>query len=84
MAGLASPPILHIVENITRPEALRDLRAFYAPGGDGGRFRVHLDEDLGSQIRRYASNETTAAAALPAPKAAAGGGKKRGALTAKN
>lgn len=47
-------------------------------------FRVHLDEDLGSQIRRYASNEATAAAALPAPKAAAGGGKKRGALTAKN
>ena len=43
MAGLASPPILHIVENITRPEALRDLRAFYAPGGDGGRFRVHLE-----------------------------------------
>lgn len=47
MAGLASPPILHIVENITLPEALRDLRAFYAPGGDGGRFRVHLDDACG-------------------------------------
>ena len=48
MQSLSLPtPILQIVENISRPEALHELHAFYAPGGAASRFKVHLDDTCG-------------------------------------
>ena len=47
MSSLPPVPLLHILENISQPSALRDLREFYGPAGGGSRFRVHLDDACG-------------------------------------
>ena len=40
-----SPPILHLLENVSQPAALQRLKSFYA--GPSSSFRVHLDDACG-------------------------------------
>ena len=45
--AVAPPPILSILENVSRPSALAKLRSFYAPTGAAQGFRVYLDDACG-------------------------------------
>ena len=48
LSTVSSPPLLHILENVSRPEALAQLRAFYdGPRSAASSFRVHLDASCG-------------------------------------
>ena len=39
-----SPPLLHILENVTQHAALDELKGFYAPAGGAARFKVYIDD----------------------------------------
>ena len=44
---VTSPPLLHILENISSSSALSELRQFYSPAGNAASFKVFLDDACG-------------------------------------